>query len=124
MANLLFVAALALRTAPAPAPAPSLTPEPAPLGQTDRALLRCATTFALVARAQAEGDALAKGWPDLGQRGREFFVQAMAQLMETTGRDRAAITALATAEAEALVASGEVPRLMPACLSMLEAAKL
>lgn len=123
MPNLLLAAALMLQTVATPEPAPA-PPEPAPLGQTDRALLRCATTFALVVRAQTEGDALAKGWPDLSQRGREFFVQAMAQLMETTGRDRAAITALANAEAEALVASGEVPKLMPACLAMLGAAGL
>ena len=111
----LLSAALALQAAPA---------EPAALSQDNRALLRCASAFALVARGQAEGDAPAKGWPDLTVRGREFFVRALAQLMDDTGRDRAAIAALATAEAQALAASGDVPRIMPSCLLMLEAAKL
>lgn len=109
-------AALALQSA---APA-----EPAPLPQESRALLRCAAAFALVARGQADGDAAAKAWPDLTTRGREFFVRAMAQLMDETGRDRAGITALAQAEAQALTANDDVTKIMPSCLLMLEAARL
>jgi hypothetical protein len=112
-------AALALQSAPAPA-----AQEPAPLSQERRALLRCATAFALVARGQAEGDAAAKAWPDLTTRGREFFVRAMAQLMDETGRDRAGIAALAQAEAQVLTTDGEVAKIMPSCLLMLEAAQL
>jgi len=115
----LLAAALALQSAPVPAPA-----EPAPLSQENRALLRCAAAFALVARGQAEGEAAAKKWPDLSTRGREFFVRAMAQLMDETGRDRAGISQLANAEAQALAASGDVPKIMPSCLLMLEAARL
>lgn len=119
MTSLLLAAALALQSAPAPA-----APDPAPLGQEDRALLRCAAAFALAARAQAEGDPAARAWPDLSTRGREFFVRALAQLMGEGKRDRAAITALANAEAETLVAGDELPRVMPACLLMLEASGL
>lgn len=111
----LLSAALALQAAPA---------EPAALSQENRALLRCAAAFALVARGQAEGDAAATAWPDLTTRGREFFVRALAQLMDETGRDRADMAALANAEAQALTASGDVPRIMPSCLLMLEAARL
>lgn len=111
----LIAAALALQAAPA---------EPAALPQDSRALLRCAAAFALVARGQAEGDAEAKAWPDLAIRGREFFVRALAQLMDETGRDRAAIAALANSEAQALTASGDVSRIMPSCLLMLEATGL
>ena len=121
MLTAILSAAMALQAAPA-APAP--LPEPAPLSQDNRALLRCASAFALVARAQTQGDAEAKGWPDLTVRGREFFVRALAQLMDETGRDRVAIAALANAEAQALATSGDVPRIMPSCLLMLEAAKL
>lgn len=110
-------AALALQSAAAPA-------EPAPLSQENRAMLRCAAAFALVARGQAEGDAAARQWPDVATRGREFFVRALAQLMDETGRDRAGITALAQTEAQALTANDDVAKIMPSCLSMLEAARL
>lgn len=111
MLTSLFAAALALQsTAPPPA-----------LSQEDRALLRCAAAFAVVSNRQASGDANAQQWPALGTRGREFFVRAMAQLMDSGGRDRAGITTLVSGEAEAMVAKGEIDQVMPACLSMLEA---
>lgn len=116
MISSLLAAALALQSAPVPA-----APQPAPLSQENRALLRCAAAFALVAREQAAGDASARTWPDLTTRGREFFVRALAQLMDETGRDRAGIAQLANTEAQALAASGDVPRIMPSCLLMLEA---
>jgi hypothetical protein len=115
MITALFAAALALQAAPA---------QPAPLSQENRALLRCAAAFALVARSQAQGDAAANEWPDLTTRGREFFVRALAQLMDETGRDRDAIAKLANAEAQDLNTSGDVPKIMPSCLLLLEAAQL
>lgn len=108
-------AALALQTAPAMPAAPQ------PLTQEHRALLRCAVAFAMVSGAQANGDAEAMKWPELGTRGREFFVRAMAQLMDATGRDRAAISALASTEAQALTTNDEVGKIMPSCLLMLDA---
>lgn len=123
MLNLLlaatFPAALALQSVPAPT-----APEPAPLSLENRAMLRCAAAFALVAQSQAKGDQQAKVWPDLSVRGREFFVRALAQLMDATGRDRAEIAALANAEAQSLTASGDRDKVMPSCLLMLEAARL
>ncbi len=112
MLTLALATLLALQAAPA---------EPQPLGQENRALLRCAVAFAMVSGGQASGDPQALKWPQLGTRGREFFVRAMAQLMDATGRDRAAISALANAEAQALAANDEVARIMPTCLVMLEA---
>jgi hypothetical protein len=107
----IIAAALALQ--------PAATP-PA-LSQEDRALLRCAAAFAVVSNRQASGDTAAREWPALGTRGREFFVRAMAQLMDTSGFDRDGITALVSSEAKAMVAKGEVDRIMPTCLTMLEA---
>lgn len=115
----LLLAALALQSAPAP-----VAPEPAPLSQENRALLRCAAAFALVAQGQVAGDPQAKAWPDLSERGREFFVRSMAQLMDETGRDRAGIATLVNAEAQALTTSGDLHKVMPSCLLMLEAAQL
>jgi hypothetical protein len=117
MLTTLLAAALALQSAPGAA-----APDPAPLSQENRALLRCAAAFALVANAQRNGDREAQQWPALGARGREFFVRAMAQVMDASGLDRAGIAQLAGKEAETLKASGEVAKVMPSCLLMLEAA--
>ena len=114
-----LAAALALQAAPA-APAS----EPAVVSQENRALLRCAAAFALVANRQAQGEERARQWPDVGARGREFFVRAMAQLMDATGLDRPGITRLAGDEAKALVASGEADSIMPSCLLMLQSSGL
>ena len=108
-------AALSLQAAPAADP----TPAPA-LSQENRALLRCAAAFAVVSNGQAGGDPGAQQWPALGTRGREFFVRAMAQLMDASGIDRAGITQLAGDEARALVAKDEIDKIMPSCLLMLE----
>lgn len=107
----LLAAALALQAAPAQAPI---------LSQENRALLRCAAAFALVAEGQANGSVAAKQWPPLETRGREFFVRALAQLIDTTGLDRAGISRLVSAEAQVLWDKGDVDRIMPSCLLMLE----
>lgn len=111
MLTSLLAAALALQP----------TVAPPVLSQEDRALLRCAAAFAVLSNRQASGDAAAQKWPALGTRGREFFVRAMAQLMDTSGFDRDGITALVSSEAKAMVAKNEVDQVMPACLTMLEA---
>jgi hypothetical protein len=107
----LLAAALALQAAPAAPPA---------LSQENRALLRCSAAFAMVAEGQAKGNAAAKKWPPLETRGREFFVRALAQLMDATGLDRGGISQLVSAEAQGLWDKGEVDKVMPACLVMLE----
>jgi hypothetical protein len=112
MLNSFIAAALALQPAAASPPV---------LSQENRALLRCAAAFAVVSNRQTKGDATAQQWPALGTRGREFFVRTMAQLMDRSGLDRAGIAALASSEAEAMVAKGEVDQVMPVCLAMLEA---
>ncbi|MBU2587988.1 MAG: hypothetical protein KJ872_07740 [Alphaproteobacteria bacterium] len=112
MLTSLIAAALMLQAAPAQSPV---------LSQENRALLRCAAAFAVVANGQASGDAAAQQWPDLSTRGREFFVLTMAQLMDASGLDRAGITQLAKDEAQALITNDEVHKIMPSCLLMLEA---
>lgn len=105
-----LIAAAALAAPAAPA-----------LSQENRALVRCAAAFALVAEGQAKGNAAAKNWPPIEARGREFFVRALAQLMDATGLDRGGISQLVGAEAQALWDRGEVDKVMPSCLVMLEA---
>jgi hypothetical protein len=108
----LLAAALALQAAPA---------APPNLSQEDRALLRCSAAFALVAEGQAKGNAAAKKWPPVEVRGREFFVRALARLMDATGLDRGGISQLVGTEAQAIWDNGEVEKVMPACLVMLDA---
>lgn len=121
MLSPLIAAALALQSAPAPAP---LAPAPAAISQENRALLRCAAAFAMVAEGQANGNAAAKQWPPIAARGREFFVRALAQLMDATALDRDGISRLVSAEAQALWDKDEVDKVMPSCLSMLNASGL
>lgn len=108
---LIAAAALAAQAAPA---APTLS-------QENRALVRCAAAFALVAEGQAKGNAAAKKWPPVEVRGREFFVRALAQLMDATGLDRGGISQLVGAEAQGLWDRGDTDKVMPSCLVMLEA---
>lgn len=105
----LFAALLAAQPAPAPT-----------LSQESRALLRCSAAFAIVSRRQANGDPTAQRWPALETRGREFFVRALAQLMDQTGLDRDGIALLAGMEAKTLQDNGETEKLMPSCLVMLD----
>ncbi len=113
---------LALQSTGAPAPAP--TPTPA-LSLEQQSGLRCAAAFALVAQAQAAGDAEALEYPALGERGREFFVRTAARLIDETGLDRDGVARLLSAEAGRLAQEeGALDRAMPPCLMVLEASGL
>ncbi|TCD06408.1 hypothetical protein EYB45_01385 [Erythrobacteraceae bacterium CFH 75059] len=53
-------------------------------------------------------------------REREFFVQVLAQIMDETGADRAAIAGMASAEARRLADTpGELERVLPPCRMLL-----
>ncbi len=107
----------ALLAATAQAPAHSAVQS---LSQESKALLRCSAAFAMVSHGQSTGNEAALRWPKLDTRGREFFVRSMAQLMDESGLDRDGIARLVSAEAQRLWDAGEVDKVMPACLVMLE----
>ena len=86
----------------------------------NKAVIRCTAAFALVAAAQDRGDTNARQWPVLGDRGREFFVRTLADLIDEHDFDRSIIGALVRSEAVKLNASGETGAVMPGCLLMLE----
>ncbi|QFT76738.1 hypothetical protein [Erythrobacter sp. THAF29] len=90
------------------------------LTQESKALLRCSAAFALVSHGQSVGNEASLKWPKLDTRGREFFVRALAQLMDETKLGREGISQLASAEARRLLDKGEVEKVMPGCLLMLE----
>ena len=91
-----------------------------------QAALRCAVAIAIATESQRAGDATGKDWPDLSEnnRGREFFVRSMAQLMDDTGIGREGIAPRGRKEAQALLEEGQLDAIMPACLLMLDASGL
>ena len=120
MSFILIAAAIGL-AAQATAPVVPATPPAAPLSQENKALVRCSAAFALVSFGQESGNAEAQKWPAIDPRGREFFVRALAQVMDETGLQRDAVAGLVQAEAQRLLDEAQVDAVMPACLTMLEA---
>lgn len=102
-------------------PAPEL-PE---LSLEQQTSLRCGVAFAVVAQGQKAADPAFAQYPQLGDRGREFFVRTTAQLMETTGAGREAVGMMVIREVKALTDDpAAVGAVMPACLLMLDASGL
>ncbi|WP_338447167.1 hypothetical protein V5F89_05100 [Pelagerythrobacter marensis] len=95
-----------------------------PLDVSQRTALRCSVAFALVAEGQARGDPAMAAFPQLGERGREFFVRTAARIMDQTGLDREAVAGLLAAELEDLRAGGALEDVMPPCLLLLDASGL
>ena len=118
MIRTLLAAAFALCATSALAqPAPQLIGE-------QQTLLHCSATFALVSGRQHAGDKEAMAFPDITQRGREYFVRALVQLMDEAGLDHDAVARLVQAEAAKLQDSPDLLKQMPACLASLDASKL
>lgn len=91
-----------------------------PLSQENAALMRCSAAFALVSFGQASRTEASQKWPAIDPRGREFFVRALAKVMDDTGMGRDEVAQLASAEAKRLLDQDQVDEVMPACLLMLE----
>lgn len=118
--------AIALQSAAAEPP-PVVIEDLAQLPVGEAAAPRCGVVFAIVEGLQQAGNEGAKQWPDLASsNGREFFVRAMAKLMDDRGLDREQVEALVHREVENL--SGDdrnrIDELMPPCLLMKQASGL
>ena len=109
---------IAVALAITPSLALAQTPQ---LSLDHRMLVRCSAAFAIVANGQANGNADALRYPDLSQRGREFFFRASAQVMDEAGLSREEISAALSAEAQDLWDEGTIDEVMPVCLSLLPA---
>jgi hypothetical protein len=99
----------------------------AQLPVTEATAPRCAIVFALVGQWQKAGEERGRAWPDMETSGgREFFVQAMAQLMDARALDREALLGLVARESERLQGEGDerIAAMMPSCLSIKQAAGL
>ena len=128
--SLFLSLALALaKPAIAPPPAAAAGEPPATASRSskitseDRAALRCSAAFAIVGARQSAQSGQSQ-WPEINKRGREFFVVALAGLMDKRGLDRAALEREVMREAQNLTQNGQVDSIMPACMLMLEAAGL
>lgn len=113
----LALAALAL-SAPAGAQETPLKP----LSLEQQTALKCSAAFALGATLQQRGQG--GDWPPLAERGREFFVRAMAQLMDDTGRTREVVAEAVAVQARQLGDRGALDAAMSPCLLLLDASGL
>ncbi|MEM1133909.1 MAG: hypothetical protein AAGH53_13330 [Pseudomonadota bacterium] len=101
----------------------------APLTLEQKTDVRCAAAFAIIAVQQQRGVPSSASYPSMEPRGREFFVDVGARLIEDTGRSREQVQALFTAEAEAFQKAARdendpnsaVDRIMTPCLLRLDA---
>lgn len=83
-------------------------------------LVRCSAAFALVANRQQAGEAWAQAYPaDLDNRGREFFVRAVAKVADETGAEPPALVPLLQQQAQQLLDRQVLEGVMPPCLSLL-----
>lgn len=124
---LLAALAPALLAQAAASPPPPPVTDLAQLPVTEATAPRCAIAFAIVGQWQKAGEPRGAQWPDMtGSGAREFFVQAMAALMDARRLDREAVLALVAREAERLKGAGDagIAAMMPACLSIKQAAGL
>lgn len=135
MISLSVAISLALQSAPVAAPpASGGETQSAPIASLDELPIeqatgpRCAIAFALVSRWQKSGDPRGADYADLeADGGREFFVQAMAVLMDATGMTREQVSALTFYEVGQLDNPDGEQRLaamMPACLLLKQSAGL
>lgn len=129
-----FLFPLALIATPAAVQAQTPTPAPTPthgqarpeIEQADpqltleqRAMMRCSAAFAITAFRQDNGDAAALRFPDMSARGQEFFVRAIARLMDETGLNRSEVEALLSSEARRIAGEGDLAQVVRPCLSLL-----
>lgn len=90
------------------------TPALPQLNAMQQGALTCSAALALDA-ARGSSDA------QEAARGREFFVRTLARIMDETGADRDAVTALVEAEARRLTGEPDaLTAIMPVCRTMLE----
>lgn len=116
-----FAAPLALQAATAaPADKPATFSD---LPVTEATAPRCGIAFATVEGWQNTDDPRGNEWPRIASTGaKEFFVVAMARLIDSQGLTREDIMRLVEAEVAAHDADGgaAITAMMPACLALLE----
>lgn len=90
-----------------------------PLSLEHRMLLRCAATAAMVAHGQETGNAAMASYPDMRERGREFFIRASVQVMDEAGVSRELVEQELRSEARNIVREDTVHQMVPICLPLI-----
>lgn len=124
-----LIVAAALAAAAAPSAAIAADPADAGTVVDLQTGLQCSAVFAIVSAEQDRGVASALAWPRLKERGREFFVNIGARLMDAERLDRPGIQARFKAEVERLQGeavaapdpAAKVAAIMTPCLALLDA---
>ena len=109
--------------------APLTAAEAPPLNLEQKMLLRCSAVFAIIANEQSRGFESAKAYPPLATRGKEYFVQAGATLMEAHQLTHEQVETMYKAEIQKLLNESYeaedpqkfVASLMQPCLLSLDA---
>lgn len=96
----------------------------APLSAEHRTLLRCSAAFAVASHRAARGGEARGSIPSLGERGREYFVRAGAELIDHSGVTREELAVLLKEQARQLSDPDELAAAMPGCIASLEASGL
>jgi hypothetical protein len=121
----LAMLAAILIASPAIAQETETSPELPVLTMEQETSLRCGVAFAVVHAEKDAGKPEFADYPELGERGREFFVRSTAQLVESTGADREVVGMLVVREARGFIEKPQaVHDVMPACLMVLDASGL
>lgn len=119
----IFTALVAPLTLQAATATPAKPQSLADLPITSSTAPRCGIAFAVVEGWQSADDPRGEAWPDIASAGgREFFVVAMARLIDSHGLEREDVSKLVEAEvARHMADNGDaVAAMMPACLALLE----
>lgn len=117
-----LAAPIALQAAPAATQEAAKPATFAQLPVTDATAPRCGVAFATLEGWQKSGDPRGSEWPAMSEvGGREFFVVAMARLMDAHSLDRDDVVRLVQAEVARHDADNgaAVEAMLPACLALL-----
>ena len=129
MIDLLGAAALTLVSAqqdaaPAPVQPPAATAFLPELPMAEATAVRCSAAFGLAVKRQKQGDAAALQWPDLKDRGREFFLRSLQSIMIDHELSQGQVQALVMLDLGDLERPGRLGEVMPGCLLLLDASGL
>ncbi|MXO65172.1 hypothetical protein [Altericroceibacterium endophyticum] len=120
-----FSALVAAILAASPVAAQTAESNPVPqLTMEHHTLLRCSVVFAMIAGGQENGVEEALAYPPMEERGKEYFVRALAQVMQDTGMSRQQIFDAIKMETKAIAQSDNRDTIIDVCLQSLNQAKM
>ncbi len=122
--NILAAAALTLVSAQQDMPPPAGTASLPQLPMAEATAVRCSAAFGLAVKRQKQGDAAALEWPDLKDRGREFFLRSLERVMAEHDLSQQQVEVMVMRELGDLDRPSRLGEVMPGCLLLLDASGL